>query len=68
AVALILSKCWHELGHAFMATRYGVRVGHMGVALLVMWPMAYTDTGESWKLSQSRHRLSIASAGIMAEL
>ena len=68
AVALILSKCWHELGHAFMATRYGVRVGHMGVALLVMWPMPYTDTGESWKLERSRHRFAIASAGICAEL
>jgi putative peptide zinc metalloprotease protein len=68
AGALIFSKFWHELGHAFMATRYGVRVGHMGVALLVLWPMAYTDTGESWKLEQPRRRLAIASAGIMAEL
>lgn len=68
AGALILSKCWHELGHAFMATRYGVKVGHMGIALLVMWPMAYTDTGESWKLERSRRRLAIASAGVLAEL
>lgn len=67
-LALIFSKCWHELGHAFMATRYGVRVGHMGVALLVMLPMAYTDTGESWKLNRSTERLKIACAGIMAEL
>ncbi|QWT22645.1 HlyD family efflux transporter periplasmic adaptor subunit [Bacillus sp. NP157] len=68
AGALVFSKCWHEFGHAFMATRYGVRVGHMGVALLVMWPMAYTDTGESWKLERSQRRLAIASAGVMAEL
>jgi putative peptide zinc metalloprotease protein len=68
AGALIFSKLWHELGHAFMATRYGLRVGHMGLALLVLWPMAYTDTGESWKLERSRHRLAIASAGIMAEM
>lgn len=67
-LALIFSKCWHELGHAFMATRYGVRVGHMGVALLVMLPMAYTDTGESWKLNRPTRRLKIACAGIMAEL
>ncbi|WP_291783546.1 HlyD family efflux transporter periplasmic adaptor subunit [Luteibacter sp.] len=68
AGALVLSKCWHELGHAFVATRHGVRVGHMGIALLVMWPMAYTDTGESWKLERSRRRLAIASAGVLAEL
>ncbi|WMY72587.1 HlyD family efflux transporter periplasmic adaptor subunit [Buttiauxella selenatireducens] len=68
AAALVFSKCWHELGHALTAMRYGVRVGHMGVALLVMLPMAYTDTGESWKLNRSRDRLKIASAGIIAEL
>lgn len=68
AGALVISKLLHELGHALMATRHGVRVGHMGVAFLVMWPMPYTDTGESWKLERSRHRFAIASAGICAEL
>ena len=66
--ALALSKLVHELAHAVTATRQGVRVGHMGIALVVMWPMAYTDTGESWKLASSRHRLAIACAGILAEL
>ena len=66
--ALALSKLLHELSHAVTATRHGVRVGHMGVALVVMWPMAYTDTGESWKLASPQHRLAIASAGILAEL
>jgi len=68
AGALVISKLLHELGHALVSTRHGVRVGHMGVALLVMWPMAYTDTGESWKLERSRHRFAIASAGIASEL
>ena len=68
AAALVFSKLLHELGHAIVSTRHGVRVGHMGVALLVMWPMPYTDTGESWKLERSRHRFAIASAGIAAEL
>lgn len=68
AVALGLSKALHELGHALTATRYGVRVAHMGVAVLVMFPMLYTDTSESWKLRSPRQRLAIASAGIGAEL
>jgi putative peptide zinc metalloprotease protein len=67
-IALMFAKTLHELGHAFAATRYGVRVAHMGVAFLVMFPMLYTDTGESWRLKDSRQRLAIASAGIAVEL
>lgn len=68
ALALIVAKTLHELGHALVATRLGLRVGHMGIAFVVLWPMLYTDTGESWKLSRSRQRLAIASAGIITEL
>ena len=68
AVALVLAKTLHEVGHAVTATRYGVRVAHMGVAMLVMFPMLYTDTSESWKLTNPRQRLAIASAGIITEL
>jgi putative peptide zinc metalloprotease protein len=68
AVALVFAKTLHEIGHAITATRYGVRVAHMGVAMLVMFPMLYTDTSESWKLTNPRQRLAIASAGIITEL
>ena len=68
AAALAVAKALHELAHALTATRYGVRVAHMGVAFLVMFPMLYTDTSESWKLSRPRQRLAIASAGIVCEL
>ena len=67
-VALVFAKALHEIGHAVTATRYGVRVAHMGVAMLVMFPMLYTDTSESWKLTKPRQRLAIASAGILVEL
>jgi len=68
ALALIVGKTLHELGHALTATRYGLRVSHMGIAFVVMWPMLYTDTGEAWKLRSSRQRLAIASAGIITEM
>ena len=68
ALALMISKLCHELGHALMATRHGVRVAHMGVALVVLWPMLYTDTSESWRLRSSRQRLAVSSAGIVVEL
>ena len=68
ALALAVSKLCHELGHALVATRYGVRVAHMGVALVVLWPMLYTDTTESWRLRSNRQRLAVSSAGIMVEM
>jgi putative peptide zinc metalloprotease protein len=66
--ALAVAKSVHELGHAYTATRHGVRVGHMGIAFVVLWPMLYTDTGESWKLADRRKRFAIAAAGIVTEI
>lgn len=67
-VTLIGVKILHELGHGFTAKRYGCRVPTMGVAFLVMWPVAYTDTNEVWRLTSRRQRLHVAAAGIVTEL
>lgn len=67
-VALFCVKFLHELGHAFTAKRMGCRVPTMGVAFLVMWPVAYTDTNETWRLTNRYQRLKVASAGILTEL
>jgi putative peptide zinc metalloprotease protein len=67
-VAIFLVKLLHELGHAFTAKYYGCRVPTMGVAFLVMWPVAYTDTNETWRLTNRFQRLRVASAGIVTEL
>ncbi len=67
AAALFFAKTIHEFGHAVTATRYGIRVAHMGIAFLVLWPMLYTDTGESWKLSDRKQRFRIAAAGVASE-
>ena len=68
ALALVVSKTLHEMGHALVATRLGVRVAHMGVAFVVLWPMLYTDTSESWRLRNHKQRLAISIAGISTEL
>lgn len=67
-LAIVLVKFLHELGHAFTAKRFGCRVPAMGVAFLVMWPVAYTDTNETWRLVDRYQRLKVASAGILTEL
>lgn len=65
---LIVIKVLHELGHGVTAKRYGCRVPTMGVAFLVLWPVAYTDTNEVWKLVRRDQRLKVAGAGISTEL
>ena len=65
---LALAKVLHEFGHAFTAQRYGCRVPTMGVALLVMVPVLYTDTTEAWKVPQRSRRLAIGAAGMLSEL
>ena len=67
-IAATFSKILHELGHAYAAKRYGVRVPAMGLAFLVLWPFLYTDTGETWKLADRKRQLVIASAGMATEL
>lgn len=63
----IFSKLFHEFGHALTARRLGVRVPAIGVAFVVMYPMLYTDTSDSWRLRDKHQRLAIASAGMIAE-
>ncbi|MGE5503340.1 MAG: HlyD family efflux transporter periplasmic adaptor subunit, partial [Actinomycetota bacterium] len=65
--ALAVAKVVHELGHAYTLKRAGGRVPTMGVALLVMWPVLYTDTSAAWTLRSRRSRLAVAAAGVVAE-
>ncbi len=67
-LALSASKFAHELGHGLAAKRFGCRVPAMGVALLVLWPVLWTDVTDSWRLTDRRQRLMIDAAGMTAEV
>jgi putative peptide zinc metalloprotease protein len=67
-VVVLLVKVVHEFGHGLVATHFGCRVPTMGVAFLVMTPVAYTDVNEAWKLTDRSSRLWIGAAGVLAEL
>lgn len=66
--ALLFAKIFHEFGHALTAYKYGCRVPTMGVAVMVLVPVLFTDTNDAWRLSNSKQRFHIAAAGIAAEL
>ena len=67
-IALLLSKLFHEFGHAIAARRFGLSVEEMGVNLIVFWPIFYTDTTHAWKLSSRSQKMIVDSAGVIAEL
>lgn len=68
SITLVFVKIFHELGHAYTAKFYGVKVPSMGVAFLVLWPILYSDTTESWKLTSRQQRMAIVAAGFICEL
>ena len=68
AITLVIIKALHELGHAYVARHFGVRVPIIGVAFLVMFPVLYTDTTDAWRLTDKRKRLLIDAGGIIVEL
>jgi len=67
-IALLFVKMFHELGHAFTATRYGVQVPTMGVAFFLLTPLLFTDVSDAWRLSSRKQRLLISAAGVITEL
>lgn len=67
-VSLVGIKAAHELGHAFMATKYKVHVPVIGAAFIVMMPILYTDTTGAHRLKSRAERLNIDLAGIYTEL
>lgn len=66
--AILFAKILHEFGHAYAAKKYNCKVPTMGVAFLFLWPVFYTDTTDSYKLSSRKERIVISSAGIITEL
>lgn len=67
-LTLLGLKVLHELGHGFAAQRFGVRVPVMGVAFMVLMPIAYTETTEAWALRARGKRVLIDAAGMLTEL
>ncbi len=67
-ISLVLIKILHELAHAYTTVRYGCKVPTMGVALLVMFPILYTDTSDTWRIRSAMERVHVGAAGMVIEL
>ena len=60
-------KVLHELGHGFVAKRFGCEVREMGIMLLVLFPVPYVDVSSSAALGSKWRRAAVAFAGIAVE-
>lgn len=67
ALALAGLKVIHELGHAYATVAHGGRVSSMGISLVMLAPMLYTDTSDAARLDSRRARLWIDAGGVLAE-
>jgi putative peptide zinc metalloprotease protein len=61
-------KAIHELGHGYVAKRYGAEVPEMGVMFLVLFPVPYVDATAAAAFRSKSRRAYVGAAGIMVEL
>lgn len=66
-ITIALTKLVHEFAHAYTAKKFGLSVPEMGIAFLVFFPCLYCNTTDAWQLADSRRRMLISAAGILAE-
>lgn len=66
-MAFLATRACHELGHAVLAKRMGVRCPDMGILFILGAPCVYCDVSESWKLPHRWQRAAIAAAGMYVE-
>ncbi len=63
----IVTRLWHELGHASALRRAGARYGHIGFALYAIFPVFYTDVTHSYRLNRGQ-RIRVDLGGMYFDL
>ena len=64
----ILTKFFHEMGHAFACRRFGGECHEIGIMFLVLMPCPYVDASTAWGFSSKWKRILVAAGGMIAEL
>ena len=64
----IVTRALHELGHAVVCKRHGVRCPDIGLFMILGAPCVYCDVSESWQLPSRWQRAAVAAAGMYVEL
>ncbi len=64
----LVTRALHELGHAVVCKRHGVRCPDIGLFIVLGAPCVYCDVSESWQLPNRWQRAAVAAAGMYVEL
>lgn len=67
-ITLFILKCLHELGHAYLAHYYGCKVGRIGLATFLFFPMLYTELDDVSRLNSAKQKMLIAAGGVLTEI
>lgn len=67
-VVFLLTRALHELGHAIVCQRHGVRCPDVGLFVILGAPCVYCDVSESWQLPSRWQRMAVAAAGMYVEI
>ncbi len=68
AIALAVTKIFHELGHGFSCKHFGGECHELGVMILVLTPCMYCNVSDSWMLPSKWQRAFIGAAGMYVEV
>lgn len=61
-------KAIHELAHAAVALKFGIRAAQWGVSWILIFPAPFVDLSSAYALSARYQRVLISAAGILTEL
>ena len=62
----LLLSLLHELGHASVARLYNVRANSIGIGLIALMPIMFSEITDAWRLPR-KARLHISAAGVLFE-
>jgi len=65
---LMVTRIFHEMGHAIVATRLGAKVRDVGIFWILGIACPYVDVSDAWRLPSQSKRLFVSLAGIYTEM
>lgn len=68
AVALVVVKVIHEIGHGLTCRHFGGECHELGILFVAFLPLLYCNVSDSWLQQNRWKRIAVAGAGIGAEL